>query len=352
MEAVMAMYDNSRALMRADGNRTQWVGYPTREGLAADMAAGVSYVIEDEGRVVGTFALVDGEEPTYGVITGGRWIDDSPYATIHRVARTREAHGVAEEVFRYAKGRFQHLRIDTHASNRAMRHIIEKEGFVYCGTVYMNDGSERMAYEWRRWDCVEESLREYVEECVLPQYDAFDAAHRRDHARRVIARAMAMEPSAKTYVAAAMHDIGLTAGRERHHEESGRKIRDERKLEKWFSASEIEEIAQAAEDHRASAERAPRTRLGCVVAEADRDVEPLTIVRRTVEYGLSHYAELDREGHWRRTVQHLEEKYSERGYIKLWLEDSPNAAPLEELRALIADKGRLREVFDELIIEN
>ena len=82
------------------------------------------------------------------------------------------------------------------------------------------------------------------------------------------------------------------------------------------------------------------------------DVEPMTIVRRTVEYGMSHYAELDREGHWRRTVQHLEEKYSERGYIKLWLEDSPNAAPLEELRALIADKGRLREVFDELIIDN
>ena len=86
--------------------------------------------------------------------------------------------------------------------------------------------------------------------------------------------------------------------------------------------------------------------VGCVVAEADPDVEPETIVRRTVEYGLSHYPTLDREGHWRRTLEHLHEKYSERGYIKLWLDDSPNREPLEELRELIRDERRLREMFE------
>ena len=88
--------------------------------------------------------------------------------------------------------------------------------------------------------------------------------------------------------------------------------------------------------------------LGRIVAEADRDVEPETIVRRTVEYGMAHYPALDREGHWRRTLDHLHEKYAEGGYIKLWLDPSPNSAPLAELRSLIADEARLRPLFDSI----
>ena len=158
---------------------------------------------------------------------------------------------------------------------------------------------------------------------------------------------MAIEPSSMIYTAAAMHDLGLACGREEHHLHSGRIIREDTKLRQWFSETDIELIAQAAEDHRASAKEPPRSRLGAIVAEADRDVEPLTIVRRTVQYGLSHYPELDREGHWQRTLQHLDEKYSEHGYIKLWLDDSPNRAPLAELRDLIRDRERLRTIFEQ-----
>ena len=125
-------------------------------------------------------------------------------------------------------------------------------------------------------------------------------------------------------------------------------IRACRELHRWFSETEIEEIAQAAEDHRASAKEPPRSLLGCIVAEADRDVEPETIVRRTVEYGLNHYPQLDRDGHWQRTLEHLHEKYAEGGYIKLWMPDSPNAAPLAELRSLIADESCLRKMFDTI----
>ncbi len=92
--------------------------------------------------------------------------------------------------------------------------------------------------------------------------------------------------------------------------------------------------------------------LGCIVAEADRDVEPETIVRRTVEYGLSHYPELEKEGHWLRTLEHLHEKYAEGGYIKLWLDDSPNEAPLADLRDLIRDEQRLRPLFDQYYTQN
>ncbi|MBQ8703634.1 MAG: HD domain-containing protein [Bacteroidales bacterium] len=210
------------------------------------------------------------------------------------------------------------------------------------------------------------SLQQWVEESVLPQYSRFDAAHREEHARRVVARAMALyrhlrerlaPPTAPiatmmpemVFTAAAMHDLGLAEGREEHHLASGRIIRACRDLRRWFDEQQVETIAQAAEDHRASATTPPRSMLGRIIAEADRDVEPERIVRRTVEYGLSHYPTLDREGHWQRTLEHLREKYAEGGYIKLWLADSPNAAPLAELRALIADQPRLRRLFDSII---
>lgn len=349
IEAVMQMYDHSRSVMRANGNLTQWVGYPTRDDIADDIACDASRIIENHGMPVGTFAVVPGVEPTYSVIAHGRWIDErTPYSTLHRMAAMPDTHGIADIGFLYAKQCCQHLRVDTHADNKAMRHILDKHGFVYCGIVFMNDGSPRVAYEWWRYDTVPESLKQWVEETVLPQYDAFDAAHRRDHARRVIARAMQMQPTLLAYTAAAMHDIGLCEGRETHHLASGRMIRACNELKQWFNDEEIETIAQAAEDHRASATTPPRSTLGAIVAEADRDVEPETIVRRTVEYSLSHYPSYNREQHWQRCQDHLHEKYAEGGYIKLWLPDSPNAVPLAELRALIADEPRLRQLFETL----
>ena len=344
---IMSMLENSRSLMRADGNTVQWVGYPTRDDILADIRQGVSYIFETT-HPVGTFAMVPGLEPTYAYIDHGRWIDTTtPYTTLHRMAKLPGVHGIAKRCFAIAKQRYPHLRVDTHHSNRPMHHLLEKEGFVYCGVIYMPDGSPRDAYEWWRYDEVPATLKHFIEDKVLPQYDAFDAAHRRDHARRVIARAMQLQPSPMTYTAAAMHDLGLAEGREEHHLASGRIIRACSELRQWFNEEEVELIAQAAEDHRASATTAPRSMLGCIIAEADRDVEPETIVRRTVEYGLSHYPELDREGHWQRTLQHLHEKYAEGGYIKLWLKDSPNTTPLAELRDLIHDEARLRPLFDQ-----
>lgn len=347
LSTIMQMYSHSRSLMRAAGNLYQWVGYPSEDDVTTDIGAGVSYIIEQDGKPVGTFALVPGAEPTYGVIVRGRWIDVlSPYVTLHRLAKAHGGSHIAEAAFAYAKAHCSHMRADTHADNTAMRAILDRQGFVYCGIVFMDDGSERLAYEWWRYDCVPESLRVYIETSILPLYDAFDSAHRQDHARRVIARAMSMLPTPATYAAAAMHDLGLANGRDTHHLSSGRIIRADATLHQWFNENEIEKIAQAAEDHRASATTPPRTHLGCVIAEADRDIEPETIVRRTVQYGLSHYPTLDREGHWQRTLQHLHEKYSENGYIRLWLPDSPNAAPLAELRNLIHDEKHLRTLFD------
>lgn len=199
---------------------------------------------------------------------------------------------------------------------------------------------------------IRKELQEYIEQEVIPRYAAFDGAHREDHARMVMDRALAMGKAYEEvdeellYTAAACHDLGLAVDRKTHHLESGKIIRADKRLAAWFTPEQIELIAQAAEDHRASATTPPRSIYGCLVAEADRMIEPETIIRRTVQFGFAHYPELDKEGHWQRTLEHLHEKYAEGGYLHLLIPGSPNEAPLEELRAIIRDTPRLRGIFE------
>lgn len=196
-----------------------------------------------------------------------------------------------------------------------------------------------------------ESLVRYIEGEIIPRYAAFDKAHQEDHARQVIKRALEMGRAYDVdmdmlYTAAACHDLGLAVDRKTHHLESGRIIRGDVRLREWFSPEQIEIIAQAAEDHRASATEPPRSIYGRLVAEADRMIDPETIIRRTVQFGLSHYPELDKEGHWQRTLEHLHEKYAEGGYLHLLIPGSPNEEPLARLREIIRDRRRLREIFE------
>ena len=204
---------------------------------------------------------------------------------------------------------------------------------------------------------LEPSLVTYIEGTVIPQYASFDKAHKEDHARSVVERALSMAINRADvnpdmlYTAAACHDLGLSVCRETHHLESGRIIRADARLRQWFTPEEIETIAQAAEDHRASAKTPPRSIYGCLVAEADRMIVPETIIRRTIQFGLSHYPELDREGHWERTLEHLHEKYAEGGYLKLLIKGSPNEEPLERLRTIIRDEKYLRTIFEKQFAE-
>lgn len=198
---------------------------------------------------------------------------------------------------------------------------------------------------------IQPALRQYIEESVIPQYDHFDAAHRRDHVLMVIRQSLDMAERMgvrrdMAYVIAAYHDVGLCEGRERHHEVSARMMKADRRLREWFSEEEIQMMADAAEDHRASTAREPRTIYGRIVAEADRFIDPETIIRRTVQYGLEHYPQLTHEEHYARMMSHLHEKYGRGGYLHLWLEDSPNAARLEELRAMMTDEDSMRTLFE------
>lgn len=199
---------------------------------------------------------------------------------------------------------------------------------------------------------VTESLREYVEREILPRYDGFDQAHQRNHALMVIQQSMEIAAHLEVdtnmvYAIAAYHDTGLCEGRELHHEASARIIRADQQLRRWFNEEQIATMADAAEDHRASAKQAPRTIYGRIVAEADRFIDPITIIRRTIQYGRDHYHTLTREGHYQRMLSHLHEKYGRNGYLKLWFPESPNTERLEKLRQLIDNEVALKEIFDK-----
>lgn len=191
----------------------------------------------------------------------------------------------------------------------------------------------------------------YIESEIIPRYDNFDAAHQRDHVMMVIKQSFEIAEhldvdADMVYVIAAYHDTGLCEGRERHHEVSARIIKSDENLRKWFDEERIQTMADAAEDHRASAKHEPRTIYGRIVAEADRFIDPETIVRRTIQYGLDHYPELSKEQQYDRMMQHLHEKYGRNGYMKLWFPESPNASRLEKLRQMIDNEEEIKKIFE------
>ena len=198
---------------------------------------------------------------------------------------------------------------------------------------------------------IDKNLIAYIEQETLPRYDHFDAAHQRNHAEEVIERSLGLAEQYNVdvnmvYAIAAYHDTGLCEGRDTHHLVSGRIIREDMKLREWFDDDQIETMAQAAEDHRASSGHEPRSIYGKIVAEADRLISPEKVIRRTIQFGLDHHPELDKEGQYQRFREHLLEKYSDTGYLRLWIPESDNAARLEELRAIIRDENAMREAFE------
>ena len=199
-------------------------------------------------------------------------------------------------------------------------------------------------------------LVEFVETQILPQYANFDKAHNMEHVTRVIRRSLdlARQTGADldmAYVIAAYHDLGLSGPRAIHHLTSGKILMADARLKRWFSPDQLKIMKEAVEDHRASASRAPRSIYGKIVAEADRDMNPQVVIRRTIQYGLSNYHELDMEGHWKRFMQHMNEKYSVNGYIRLWIQGSENERKLNELRSLIVNPVQMREIFNRIFEE-
>ena len=203
------------------------------------------------------------------------------------------------------------------------------------------------------YDFIRPGLSRYIYERIVPEYAKFDPAHREDHAIAVIDNSIKLYLTAPDdirvginpeilFTTAACHDRGRINGKENHHIDSGKIIRADSNLTQWFDGEQIELIAEAAEDHRASNGNEPRSIYGKIVAEADRLIDPETIIRRTLQYGLYNYPELDIPGQIERAIEHLNNKYGANGYLKLWIPWSDNARKLSDLRNLLADPAATR----------
>lgn len=144
---IREIYEMARQFMRKNGNHSQWGKGDEPEALIeGDICQGNLYVLE-EADIHAVFAFIIGEDPTYLEIEEGNWKSEEPYAAVHRVASDGTVQGVLGHVMDYCSAQVPHLRIDTHADNKVMQHVLEKYGFVSCGIVHVPDGSPRIAYE-------------------------------------------------------------------------------------------------------------------------------------------------------------------------------------------------------------
>lgn len=149
---LQALFSHARSFMLETGNPSQWTAaYPSEELLRKDIGSRDSYVVEDEKQtVIATFVLRGGIDPTYDVIYEGRWLNDVPYATIHRIASDGTRKGILHLAMQFALLDYNNIRIDTHRDNQVMRNAITKEGFAYCGIIHCWNGDERVAYQFRK----------------------------------------------------------------------------------------------------------------------------------------------------------------------------------------------------------
>lgn len=197
---------------------------------------------------------------------------------------------------------------------------------------------------------------EFVETQILPRYTAFGNSHGLRHVNRVIKNSLQLAHVTgadinMVYVVAAYHDLGMSGPRAIHHLTSGKILMADARLKRWFNAEQIKIMKEAVEDHRASSSRQPRSIYGKIVAEADRDIDVHEIFLRAIQYGLENQPEKDKEEQWKRFAEHMEEKYSVNGYIKLWIPNSPNEKSLKDLRSIIENKTKLRKAFDAIYEE-
>jgi len=195
-------------------------------------------------------------------------------------------------------------------------------------------------------------LMSFIETEILPRYTAFGKSHGLRHVTRVIRNSLELVRVTgadidMVYTIAAYHDLGMEGPRAIHHLTSGKILMADQRLRRWFSPEQLNIMKEAVEDHRASASKQPRSIYGKIVAEADRDLDPDEVFARAVQYGLENYPEKGKEEQWQRFRDHMGEKYSVHGYIKLWIPGSPNEQKIKQVRATIANEQQLRAEFEK-----
>ncbi len=156
LDTLVSLFEEARGTIAKLGIDQWQDGYPSREIVREDILSGCSYAVTMDDKLAGTFVLLFNGEPTYDMIYDGKWLTDGQesYTAVHRVAVSvaKRGSGISTAIINYAAAQAKEhghdsLRIDTHEGNAVMRRMLEKNGFVHCGTIYLQNGAKRVAYE-------------------------------------------------------------------------------------------------------------------------------------------------------------------------------------------------------------
>ncbi len=200
-------------------------------------------------------------------------------------------------------------------------------------------------------------LMQYIEQEIIPIYQTFDKAHHADHVYGVIYDSLDLAKAYNLnrnmiYAIAGFHDLGIKYGRDTHHITGANMLREDQFINKFFTKEEIEIMADAIYDHRASHGKMPRTIYGRVIAEADRQMDAKDIMRRTALYETSKHPDLTIDEQVEHCYDHMIEKYSETGYLKLTLDIGKNVKELNKLRSYIKNEAEMKKTFKQIIKKN
>jgi len=147
LAAVMQIYAEAQAYMQENGNPDQWgKAHPPQKLIENDIKSGSSYVCVDNNKIAAVFYFCQEEEPTYSKIEGN-WLNDAPYAVVHRIARANNAKGAGAFCLQWCYSQHANIRIDTHKDNTPMLTLLDRLGYTYCGIINLVNGDERMAFQ-------------------------------------------------------------------------------------------------------------------------------------------------------------------------------------------------------------
>ncbi len=203
---------------------------------------------------------------------------------------------------------------------------------------------------------VDKSLVDYIEKSIITQYENFDKGHGVEHVNAVVTNSLEIAKEFEVdinmiYVIAAYHDIGMKYDRKTHHLTSAEELLGDKRLLKWFNLEQLEIMAEAVRQHRASNEECPNTIYGIIISEADREIDYQIILRRTVQYSCGRFPQYTKEEHRIRCIDHIKEKYGKGGYLKLWLNTTLNESRLNTLQECIMNEQQLNKDFEKIYNE-
>lgn len=151
---IMEIINQAKEFLKGKGIDQWQDGYPNEDTIIEDIKNDESYVLEEDGRVIATSMVTFKGEASYDVIYDGKWLSNGKYAAIHRIAvdNRHKGLGLSTEIIKHIekfcvdRGVYS-IKIDTHKENTSMQNVIKKNQFKYCGIIYVDGSSKRIAFE-------------------------------------------------------------------------------------------------------------------------------------------------------------------------------------------------------------